>query len=69
MPGFCASIVLAFILGVKLFDYVVVDGANLCEPGWGRKSNGGYDLRIGGGERESNLQDVMSSSYGLPIYF
>ena len=63
MPGFCASIVLAFILGV------VVDGANLCEPGWGRKSNGGYGLRIGGGERESNLQDVMSSSYGLPIYF
>ena len=69
MPGFCASIVLAFILGVKLFDYVVVDGANLCEPGWGRKSNGGYGLRIGGGERELNLQDVMSSSYGLPIYF
>ena len=37
MRGFCGSIVLAFILGVKLFDYVVVDGVNLCEPGLGEK--------------------------------
>ena len=26
MPGFCASTALAFILGVKLFDYVVDEG-------------------------------------------
>ena len=32
MPGFCASIVLAFISGVALFDYVV-DRENMQEPG------------------------------------
>ena len=26
MPGFCASIVIAFILGVEFFDYVVDGG-------------------------------------------
>ena len=31
MPGFCISIVFAFILGVELFDYLV-DGGNLWEP-------------------------------------
>ena len=35
MSGFCASIVLAFILGVELFDYV-----------GGRKPNGGYGLKM-----------------------
>ena len=45
MPGFCTSIVLAFILGVKLFDYVV-NGWRLQEPGCGSKLNGGYDLKM-----------------------
>ena len=57
MPGFCASIVLAFIWGVKLFDYVV-DRGNLLEPGWGRKPNGGYGLKMGG----SNPQDATNTS-------
>ena len=37
VPGFCASIALAFILGVELFDYVV-DGRNLRESDWGGKA-------------------------------
>ena len=37
MPGFCASIVLAFILGVELSHYMV-DGGNLQEPGLGEKT-------------------------------
>ena len=58
IPGFCASIVLAFISGVELFDYVVDGrggGGGLREPGWGRKPNGGYGLKMG----ESNPQDVV----------
>ena len=31
MPGFCGSIVLAFILGVELVDYVVDWGGGICE--------------------------------------
>ena len=45
MTGFCASIVLAFISRVELFDYVV-DGGNLREPGWGG----------GGGEKPNGLK-------------
>ena len=36
---FCARIILAFILRVELFDYVV-DGGNLLEPGLGRVRDG-----------------------------
>ena len=57
MSGFCASIVLAFILGVELFDYVV-DGVNLREPGWGKKAKWGIWSQNGGGGG-SNPQDVM----------
>ena len=56
MPGFCASIALAFILGVELFYYVVVRGIcdSLAEVE--EKSNGGYASRWQGG---SNPQDTM----------
>ena len=54
MPGFSASIILAFILGVELFDYMVY-GENLQEPGWRQESQ--YDLKMGG---ESNSQDAMT---------
>ena len=47
MPGFCASIVLAFILRVELFDYVVDGG--ICERlAGGRKPNDGRSLKMGG---------------------
>ena len=47
IPGFCESIVLAFIWGVELFDYVV-DGENLRESCWeGVEPNKGYDLKYG----------------------
>ena len=47
MPGFCASIVLAFILRVELFDYVVDGG--ICERlAGGRKPNDGHSLKMGG---------------------
>ena len=46
MSGFCANIVLAFISGVELFDYVV-DGR---EP-----------VRAWLGEGESNPQNTMAS--------
>ena len=54
MSGFCTNILLAFVSGVELFDYVV-DGANLREPGRG-KPNGVYGLKMAG---ESNPQDAM----------
>ena len=54
MPGFSASIIPAFILGVELFDYMVY-GENLQEPGWRQESQ--YDLKMGG---ESNSQDAMT---------
>ena len=55
LPGFYASIVLAFILWVELFDYVVHGRGDLREPGLGRKPNSGYGLKMG----ESNAQDVV----------
>ena len=54
MRAFCASIVLTFISGMELFDYVI-DGGNLREAGWGRKPNGGYGFKM----RESSPQDAM----------
>ena len=44
MPEFCASIVLAFILGVELFDHVVDGwvGGTCGSLVWGRKPNEGY---------------------------
>ena len=46
MPGFCTSITLVFILGVKFFDYAV-DGGNLGGPdSW--EPNIGYRLKMGG---------------------
>ena len=54
MPGFSASIILAFISGVELFDYMVY-GGNLQEPGW--KGESQYGLEMGG---ESNSQDAMT---------
>ena len=51
IPGFCASIVLDFILGVELFHYVVDGerggGGDLREPGWGRRTNRGHGLKMG----------------------
>ena len=45
VPGLCASIALAFILGVELFDYVV-DG-RICESlAGGGEPNGGYGLKM-----------------------
>ena len=53
MPGFCTSITLVFILGVKFFDYAV-DGGNL-RGSDSREPNIGYRLKMGG----SNLQEAM----------
>ena len=55
IPGFCASIVHAFISGVELFDYVVDGRGDLRKPGLERKPNSGYGLKMG----ESNAQDVV----------
>lgn len=55
MPGFCARIVLAFILGIELFDHVVNVGDPV-EPGCGEKAKWGKGLKMGGGE--SNAQDA-----------
>ena len=41
MPGFCASIVLAFILGVELFDYVVDVGVESARAGLGEEGQMG----------------------------
>ena len=53
MPGFCANIVLTFILGVESFDYAVDRGEGrvwICKSlaGGGGKPNGGYDLKMRG---------------------
>ena len=65
MPGFCASIVLAFISGVGLCDSVL-DAGTLWEPDWGRKANGGYGLTMGKGE--SNSQDAMRMYKQMRMY-
>ena len=49
MQGFYASIVLAFISEVELFDYVL-DGGDLQEPGCGGKPTGGCGLDAGGNQ-------------------
>ena len=61
MPEFCASIVLAFISGVKLLDYVVMGGGGgICESlAGGRKPSGGYGLKMTEG---LNPQNVMTCS-------
>ena len=47
MPGFCARIVLVFISGVELFDYVV-DGGGICKSMAGESErNRGYGLKMG----------------------
>ena len=51
MPGFCARIVLAFILGIELFDHVVNVGDPV-EPGCGEKAKWGKGLKMGGGGGE-----------------
>ena len=61
MPGFCASIALAFILGVELFYYVVVRG-NLWQLGWrGGKAKWGIGLKMAG--------RIKSSGYHVWVKF
>ena len=56
MPGFCTSVTLVFILGVKFFDYAV-DGGNLRGSESG-EPNIDIASRWGG----SNLQEAMVQS-------
>ena len=64
MPGFCANIVLTFILGVESFDYAVDRG----EGGGGESARawlGGErqmgDMTSRWGKGESNPQDAMGT--------
>ena len=80
MPGFCASIVITFISGVELFDYVVDGG--ICESLAGAKAKWviwpqGEGWGVGGikpsgclekNGRKSFVQLVMSSA-NIPFSF
>ena len=59
MPRLCASIALACILEVELFDYVV-DGGYLRGPGWGEGGSQMGDMASRWGK--SNPQDAMFNS-------
>ena len=56
MPEFCASNILAFIMSVELFDYVV-DGRNLWEPCFGE--GGGFQT----GDMASRLGGIKCSGH------
>ena len=62
MPGFGASIVLAFISGVELFDYVVDGGGGESVRArlGGGKANGGYGLKMGKNQifRASSIRSI-----------
>ena len=57
IPGFCDSIVFAFILRVELFDFVV-DARNQWEHGWGEKSESGIWPQDEGGNQNSVFNNV-----------
>ena len=68
VPRFCASIALAFILGVKLFDYVLDGrgGGDLPEPDWREgKPNGGHGIMMGG-IKPSGRNDICRTNISLP---
>ena len=59
MPGVCASIVLAFISGVELFDYVV-DGGGGSARTWLRGEIQMEDMASRGGIKPSGCHEYIS---------
>ena len=59
IPGFCDSIVFAFILRIELFDFVI-DARNQWEHGWGEKYNSGIWPPDEGRNQNSVLNNVYT---------
>ena len=65
MPGFCANIVLTFILGVESFDYAVDRGEG---GGGGKKGKGGlWPQDEGGGNQTLRMPWELLVFHLLPL--